>query len=84
MATKKTTSKPAAKKTTKSVAKPAAKKTASKPVAKKTVAKPATRVTTKPAAKQELKDVEVSILVVMAVESVILLVGYLILMYYIS
>ena len=76
MATKKVTKKPAAKKTT-------------KPAVKKTVAKPAVKKVSKPAAKpvakkSEFKNCEISVVVAMAVEAVILLIGYLIIMHYVA
>ncbi len=73
MATKKVTKKPAAKKTTK----PAAKKVAAKPAVKKVAAKPVAK-------QKELKDCEISVVVAMAVEAVILLVGYLVIMHYVG
>ncbi len=87
MATKKVAKKPAAKNTTK----PAAKKV-TKPAVKKVsrpAAKPAVKKVSRPAAKPvakkaEFKNSEVSIVVAMAVEAVILLIGYLIIMHYVG
>ena len=82
MATKKTTTKSTAKKTT---AKPAAKKATTKTVAKKPATKaPAKNVAAKPAAKKknmaDIYNTNVSILLAMAIEAMILLLGYLIIM----
>ena len=78
MATKKAT-KPAAKK-------PATKKpVAKKAPAKKPTAKPAVRKVSRTVAKRdEFVNSEVSIVVAMAVEAVILLIGYLVVMHYVA
>lgn len=73
---------------TKKVAKKSAAKNTTKPAAKK-VTKPAVKKVSRPAAKPvakkaEFKNSEVSIVVAMAVEAVILLIGYLIIMHYVG
>lgn len=87
-ATTKSTAKPAAKKTTtKSAAKPAVKKTTAKkttkPAAKKsttTVEKVVSSSTTPKKKNTDIYNTNVSVLLAMAIEALILLLGYLIIM----
>lgn len=85
MATKKATTKTAAKKPAakKAPAKTVAKKPAAKKAPVKTVAKKPATVVQKPVAKKSISDIyntNVSILLAMAIEALILLLGYLIIM----